>query len=87
MITDTTFREPVFERIRSQLYEVAACDTGPTWSFGVGETQSVGVPAVAQRLLGQPLVVAQTTSGIRLALFVKVEVSIRDLGRRSRSGR
>ena len=61
MITDTTFQEQVFERIRSQSYDVVVRDTGDDTVVRVWwETRSVDVPAVAKRFVGQPLVVAQT---------------------------
>jgi len=61
MITDTTFQEQVFERIRSQSYAVTVREAGADTVVRVWwETRSVDVPAVAKRIVGQPLVVAQT---------------------------
>lgn len=61
MITDTTFQEQVFERIRSQAYDVAVRETGDDTVVRVWwETRSVDVPAVAKRFVAAPLVVTQT---------------------------
>lgn len=60
MITDVTFQEQVFERLRAQSYDVEVGDSGDDRALRVHwQTQPVDVPVVVRRLVGQSLVVAQ----------------------------
>ena len=60
MITDVTFQEQVFERLRARSYDVVVGDSGDDRAVRVHwQTQPVDVPVVARRLVGQSLVLAQ----------------------------
>src|SRR3954453_14822032 len=60
MITDVTFQEQVFERLRARSYDVEVGDFGDGRAVRVHwQTQPVDVPVVARRLVGQSLVLAQ----------------------------
>ena len=60
MITDVTFQEQVFERLRARSYDVVVGDSGDDRAVRVHwQTQPVDVPAVARRLVGHSLVLAQ----------------------------
>ncbi|WP_406047110.1 DUF2505 domain-containing protein [Kribbella sp. NBC_00889] len=60
MITDVTFQEQVFERLRARSYDVEVGDSGGDRAVRVHwQTQPVDVPVVARRLIGQSLVLAQ----------------------------
>ncbi|MEU4294050.1 DUF2505 domain-containing protein [Kribbella sp. NPDC026596] len=60
MITDVTFQEQVFERMRARSYDVEVGDSGDDRAVRVHwQTQPVDVPVVARRLVGHSLVLAQ----------------------------
>ena len=60
MITDVTFQEQVFERLRAPSYDVEVGDSGDERAVRVHwQTRPVDVPVVVRRLVGHSLVVAQ----------------------------
>lgn len=60
MITDITFQEQVFERLRVQSYDVVVGDAGDDLAVRFHwQTQAADVPVVARRFVGSTLELAQ----------------------------